>query len=306
MPSDEKLGISISERNEYSRYFDYSGALTSLYATYEAYIFSMVNIWLRAMATTSYSILSSREIDDLRESYRIHVGFCLQYLSQKRFENIGLEKLLWSAIKTARGRKNEPLIPEVFYSNLNNLRLKDLIALFSDIKLNDATTFFAKCTHLQDFLDGTEHTLDSYLTEFVQRRNDVAHGNAHGELLGLSLLVELADFLELLGRSVKDLVLTNLLRSSKCVQIGTFKKSYKSKRVLILISNTELISTSSRIIIQSDGALFVSEIESIEIEGNALGATTPGNLDLVGVRIKGTPPTSGRVFRILEPIQAFL
>lgn len=306
LPSDASLGISILERNDYSRYFDYSGALTSLYATYEAYVFSIVSTWLRLSASLGYTAFSSKEVAELRESYRRHVGFCVQHLSQKRFESIGLEKLLLSALKSNRGRKNEALIPEVFYSNLNNLRLSDLSELFADIKLLDATSFLGKRVYLREFLEGAGTTLESYLSGFIQRRNDVAHGNANGELLGLSSLVEIADFLELLGQGLKELLLNNLLRSEKCVQIGTYQKRYKSKRVLILISNTETISISDRIIIQSDRELLVSEIESIEQENVVLGSTTPGNLDLIGICIRHTPPATGKVFRVLQPAQAFL
>lgn len=306
LPSDDQLGITIVERNEYSRYFDYSGALTRLYATYEAYVFSMVDIWLRFLATTSYSILSVKELEAIREGYRMRAGFCLQYFSQKRLESIGVEKLLWSTLKTARGRVKEPLIPEVFYSNLNNLRLKDLVSLLHDVKLQNADGFLAKRRYLQDFLDGTEYTLESYLSEFVQRRNEVAHGTAEGDLLGLSSLIELADFLELLGRGIRDLILNNLLRSHNCVPIGRFDKSYKAKRVLILQSNTEVLSITDQIIIQSDNDLLLGEIESIEIEGNSLSSANPGNLELVGVRLSVVPPPSGKVFRILFPLRTML
>jgi len=306
LPSDSALEISISERNEYSRYFDYSGALTSLYASYETYIFSMVSIWLRLVAATSYTILPSKEVEELRESYRRHVGFCVQHLSQKRFENLGLQNLLLSTLKVARGRKKELLIPEVFFSNLNNLRLSDLYELFSDIKLADTASFLSKRTYLQEFLDGTGTTLESYLSGFVQRRNDVAHGTSSGELLGLPSLIEIADFLELVGRSVKDLLINNMLRSSNCVQIGTIQNSYASKRVFILVSNSELISTTDQVIIQSERKLVVSEVESIKVENNTLSATNPGNLELVGVQIKHSPPSSGKVFRVIGPIRSFL
>ncbi|WP_143435935.1 HEPN domain-containing protein [Hydrogenophaga sp. IBVHS1] len=306
LPSDEALGIAIFERNEYSRYFDYSGALTSLYATYEAYVFAIVTAWLRIIGASNYTVLSEKDLIELRESYRRHTGFCIQHLSQKRFENIGLENLLISALKSNRGRKNQILVPEVFYSNLNNLRLNDLHGLFSDVKLLDASNFLNSRPYLQDFLEGTGNTLDSYLSGFVQRRNDVAHGNGGGELLGLSSLVEIADFLELLGQALRDFLLSNLLRSQKCVPIGTFQKRYKTKRVLILVSNGEYLSNSDRIIIQSDREILVSQIESLEAESSILGATTPGNLDPMGVQIKHIPPASGKVFRILSPMQSFL
>lgn len=306
LPSDTTLGISAAERNEYSRYFDYAGALTSLYASYEKYIFSMAGIWLRILAATSYSILKIKEAEELRESYRRHAGFCIQHLSQKRFENIGLEKLLLSTLKVARGKKSQTLIPEVFYSNLNNLRLADLNELFSDIRLTDTSSFLSKRVYLQEFLDGVGNTLDSYLSGFVQRRNDVAHGTSSGELLGLSSLIEIADFLEALGCGVKDLLIHNILRSSSCIPIGGIQNSYPRKGILILTSNTEAISTTDQIIIQSDRRIVVSEVVSIKIEGNTLSAATPGNLELVGIQIKNTPPTSGKVFRVVEPIRHFL
>jgi hypothetical protein len=306
LPSDAQLKVSIAERNEYSRYFDYSGALTRLYSTYENYVFSIISIWLRFLATTTYSCLSAGELKEVRERYRVLAGFCLQNFSQKRLDSIGTERLLFSTLKNFRGRAGEPLIPEVFYSNLNNLRLGDLVGLLHVVKLQDANGFLAKRRYLQEFLDGTDHSLDSYLTEFVQRRNEVAHGTAEGDLLGLSSLVALADFLEVLGRGVKDLTLNNLLRSNKCLLIGSIQRSYKARRVFVFESNSELISVTDRLIIQSGNELIVGNVESIQIEGRSLIATTPGQSELVGVVLSQTPPSSGKVFRVLSPIESFL
>ncbi len=163
LPSDFELEISLAERKEYSRVFDHSGALTRLYSTYERYIFQLVEISLKLLSTCKYDLLTDKEVKDLFENYRVHCGFCLQYFSEHRLESIGSQKLLISATRAVRGRRTETLIAEAFFSNLNNLRLTDLVSLLSNVKMKEASKYLSTPPYMRDFLDGVGSTLDAYL-----------------------------------------------------------------------------------------------------------------------------------------------
>lgn len=193
------------------RALDHAAAMTSLYAAYERFVYQLLREWLSQLP------LLCPRYDDLRQNihkaHRVGTANIIQKKDHQRYRGLSLTGILRELASAADGVQPYRLLPEAFFSEDDNLRKDPLEALFGRVGFENTWKWIIKHPAVVDFIDnvrGGGNTAEGELAQFINYRNDAAHGNVD-TVLGLNAIIGISTFVERLCEAITEFVRHTLL-----------------------------------------------------------------------------------------------
>jgi hypothetical protein len=166
---------------------------------------------------------------------------------RSRYKHLSIKDVAQELADSAAGKQPYRLRPEAFFTNDQNLRHGRIQDLFNSVGLTDAWEWMSKHPIMIDYIDnviGGANTLENELEEFIQARNEAAHG-ATGSYLGISELEQLSLFAERLG--------TALVEKARHDMYQYYLTVNQAESLGIV---TEIFLRANAVIVQSSGCRF--------------------------------------------------
>ncbi|AFZ08175.1 hypothetical protein Osc7112_3833 [Oscillatoria nigro-viridis PCC 7112] len=200
----------ISSKPEW-RIYDRCAVVTRLYAIYERFVEDLISDWLRLMPdlVPRYSDLGEK----IQNTHREGIGRLLIDLKKNRFQHLSVEQVVQGLSCGITDAGKYELLPEAFLLHEQNLRKEVLETVLKNAGIDEAWKWIINHKEVKYFVEevrGSQNSAEGELKQLVDYRNKAAHGSAD-EILGIQELLDLADFVEALCKSLADLVTYNII-----------------------------------------------------------------------------------------------
>ena len=232
--------------------YEHGAAVTRLYAVYERFLEDLVAEWLSFLPTLwpKYDELDER----IRRTHREGVGRMLSTLHYRRnrsVDPVGLIKGLLQGISTAPYSVD----PVAFIQTERNYKPDVLRTFFTSVGIEDSWLWVDKHAAVQEYIGFStrpDPTLENALADFVNYRNDAAHGLAD-EILGIDALLELVALVEAisiaLAELVRDRIVQGLLKVDQAIEIGIITEIYPRAGAVVAKCSQGTICTGDILIV---------------------------------------------------------
>jgi RiboL-PSP-HEPN len=200
------------------RTLEHAGAMTSLYAAYERFVYDLLREWLSQLPTLYARHSELRR--NLQRVHRIGTAKVIEKIDHHRYRHLSLPVILRDLTSSCEDAQPYRLLPEAFFSEDDNLRKDPLEALLGRVGIENAWQWIMGHPSVVNFIDnirGEGNTAESELAQFISYRNDAAHGSVD-TVLGLNAIGEICVFVESLCEAVTELVRNVLLQ--RYLEIG--------------------------------------------------------------------------------------
>lgn len=256
------------------RIYDHCAGLTRLYTIYEQFVSEVVCDWLVMLPALvpDYQALEKCVSD----AHRRGVAKLLQNIEQARFGHLNSLAVMKGYVAALSGVSPYELIPEAFLSMEHNYRREVLEQLLASLSIQNSWAWIQKSRSVVDYLnsagkDSANPTAaESELREFIKYRNEAAHGPVDvDDVLGLSSILEMADFIEALCIAISELgawnVLTLKLKRGEAKQVGVVTERFANGAVVAVMHDVE-IALGDRLYVHSEACCYSAAISSIRLE----------------------------------------
>jgi hypothetical protein len=266
-----KLGAGAPDPTSW-RVYDHSSGVTGLYAIYERCVNGVVKAWLTALPTLvpKYSELS----ENVRSAHRRGIARIIQNIDRPRFKHLtelGFVKAFHDAVS---GASPYELLPEAFLFTEANFRKDTLESVLVSVAIGQSWKWITESRFISNFVASAGRgstTPEAELRSFIAYRNDSAHG-AVNDVLGLSAMLELADFVEALCSALCELAMWNVLL--RRVELGLARilgettERYEQPDAVIAVMKATDLTVGDKCVVGGESGCFPAAITSIQLNGH--------------------------------------
>ena len=265
---------------------DHCAAIGRLYALYEQYAESVLSDWL---SFRRQDLKFSELPEELQGSYRIGFAEVLGSLSEAKYSHLSFDAMVTEYSKSSRGEVSYTLYPECLIYHRNNLRLAELTAITGRCEAGDFGHWLADSRDIAGHFESKKKLTElseSKLKDFVQYRNDAAHGGiATDEIMGLQQIGDLADFLLALCRSYNQMIdhtaLNYMIEREAAHKIGMVSEVYSGNIVVGIVEGTAL-RVGDRIATLTEKSCHYHSIVSLQLDNRSVDHVEVANSREVG------------------------
>jgi MAE_28990/MAE_18760-like HEPN len=191
--------------------YDRSAVVTRLYAIYERFVEDLISDWLRLLPdlVPRYSDLD----ETIQNTHREGIGRLLIDIKKNRFQHLSIEQVLQGLSCGITDSGKYTLLPDAFLLHEQNLRKDVLETVLRNAGIDEAWKWVINHKEIKNFVgevSNNQNTAERELKQLVDYRNEAAHGSVD-EILGTQELLDLADFVGALCKSLADLVTYNII-----------------------------------------------------------------------------------------------
>jgi hypothetical protein len=261
-----------AERASQIKVYAAASCVTRVYAIYENFFESLLSDYLDSVAEiTPYPDLP----EALRNEYLVGVSHILGKIDQERYRHLTHENIILWYHEAISANESYRFITEALTRHERNLRLDMLFELTNRVRLSRLKEWIEGCGHIGKLYDGppTLPQLEAELRNFVQMRNDAAHGIIE-DLEGTVTLERYCDLISAIVNSLCGFVSAGLL-----TQRVTAGKSKKAARI------TEVFPKSNACVAVVEPHTMVSTGISVHL----LRPTSYEYLAVASLMINGSP-----------------
>mgnify|MGYP003493004381 CR=1 FL=1 len=203
--------IEVIPSEEEWEIYDRSAVVTRLYAIYERFVEDLISDWLRLLPdlVPRYSDLEEK----IQNTHREGIGRLLIDIKKNRFQHLSVDKVVQGLSCGITDTGKYELLPDAFLLHEQNLRKEVLETVLKNAGIDEAWKWVINHKEIKCFVEevrGSQNTAEGELKQLVDYRNEAAHGSTD-EILGIQELLDLADFVEALCKSLADLVTYNII-----------------------------------------------------------------------------------------------
>ena len=267
---------------------DHCSSITRLYALYENFVENLVRDWI-ILLPQLYSCYQ-----DLPESVRNkHQTGCATLLGNEnkrnRFDSLSERDIIKNLFDTEyKNTTKYNLTSAAFLLHEANLRKDQLTRLLVDagISATDSWQWIENHKKVKNFIDNNSRgSVENELKNFIELRNNSAHGKEIDTVLNANELLQLCDFVEAICQAMSELVLYCFVDRKKKIgklqKLGEIVNWYQQKKACAIKISDEPQEPNKRLEVGKK-VFLVSEnkkicqnaiIESIQINKN--GKNTP-------------------------------
>jgi RiboL-PSP-HEPN len=174
------------------------------------------------------------------------------------------------------GDENYSLEPAAFLIQEQNLRLAELNRLFNNCGIESLTSWIERHPDMMAFFGVQQRaaqTADKELSQFIEYRNDAAHGGLSvSDLAGIDIQLEYADFIALLCRIIAERVQREVLKvgtsRNLATEHGTVTELFHDGNVIVALLSGDF-RVGQSIYLMTDSYCYERVIESIQLDGVA-------------------------------------
>ncbi len=283
------------------RVYDHCAFITRLYAVYESYVYELVRLWLDQITRVLPAWVDLPQ--SLSDSYRAGVGVLLQKYGGPRTEHLTEMGIIEGLHAGLSGLGHYTLLPDAFFVDLQNLRESELAHLCARVGLPDAQKWLVAHPTLVAHCTSNSFTVTSGLKDFVEYRNEAAHGATHvDEVLGFTECRLLHEFIDLLCEALGQFVLWNLCREALardvCQQLGTTTEYFKRPDASIITMTEAELTLGDILVIRGPTECYQAHILSLQVNGTNVESVRASNGQEIGVRLDRTAKVGMDILRL--------
>jgi len=258
--------------------YSVSSCVTRLYAIYERFVETLVSDFLDAIPDyCSFAGLT----EAMRSEYRVGISHLLSRLDSPRYRHLSHENLIrWyhealSAVEPYR------FVPEALTRHDENLRLSVLSGMLSRVQATDLQGWLSHHSAISSLYP--EQTslweqVESELKNFIQLRNDAAHGTL-SDLAGPDALLRYCDLISALIESISAYlyreVVVGRATAGKAILLGRVDEVFLAHGASIVpLRPGRSLALGQRIHVVGQWSCVEAEVESVRIDNEAAVAVT--------------------------------
>jgi len=225
------------------RVHDHCAAVTRLYAIYEHFVVEIVGDWLAILPklVPNYQALAA----SVHKEHRKGVARVLQNLGSAKFRHLTALDAVRGFHQAVSGAESYELLPEAFALREQNYRHEVLQEIFNSVAVLESWAWIQAHRQVKGYLErvGEDSTkCENELKQFVQDRNDAAHGIVD-EVLSVTKILELSELVEALCVAICEMlswaVVSLRERDGSASTVGAVTEQFASGAVVAKMQNVE-------------------------------------------------------------------
>lgn len=173
---EQSIKLQPIERQMLFKAYAVTSCVTRLYAIYEHFVETLIADFLDAVPElTPYASLA----DGLKKEYRLGISHVLNRIDGERYNHLSHENVIWWYHEALTSKSTYRFVVEALTRHDENLRLNVVENLVARIDLKDFRNWLSKSAVISELYQERSslfEQLDSELRNFIQTRNDAAHG----------------------------------------------------------------------------------------------------------------------------------
>ena len=297
----ERLSKQHAQLTNQIKFFSVSSCVTRLYAIYENFVETAISDYLDTLSEcVTFASLS----EEFKTEYRLGISIILSKIDQGRYDHLNHENIIkwyYEAISNAATYK---FISQALTRHEQNLRLNIVEQLLAKIQVKDLKAWLNNHTLIKELYD--DHTalfeqLESEMKNFIQLRNDAAHGTL-SSLESKDNLFRLCDLniavIKSIGSYFRKFSLSHLTNSGRMNEIGVVSESFgRNGAFVALVKRGTHLKLGREIYFLSNNNCFKQSINSMRINDISVpGITTKINDLEVGIKCANPVKVGTRIF----------
>lgn len=276
-----------------------------LYAVYEHFAETLVADYLDALPD-----LLAFDVQPacLRNEYRIGISQILGKIDSGRYSHLGHEDIIRRYHAAITNESAYRFVTEALTRHEQNLRLPVLETMSKRLDLMDLRIWLSACKEIRELYveeDAIANQLESELHEFIQIRNDAAHGVMES-LEGKTLLERHCQVIRALVIGLSEYFHRHLLErqeaAGKVIRLGIVTEVFMRAGALIcLLDAGREVRVGSAVHFMRTGYCRSDKVESIHLNDVPAHSAVAGAAALeVGIRCAALPPAGCKVYAAVD------
>lgn len=272
-----ELGIRRSPiREEHA--FRQCAVITQLYSTYETFVEAALAFWLSKMPLYFQSVP-----DGLKNKYRLGISKIIRDIDRRQYRHLELSDVLTKFLKSVNPDSEWSFVTDALTMHENNLRRTELEGLFN------TATYDSFWHDLENNLSHIYKSLENHLEDFVNYRNEAAHGSPD-ELISLGALRDWIEFVVIVCKSIADIITLKILHLEKekhpdCI-LGEVIHKYSGNISIVKCVRGSLY-IGQQIFFVKEKSYVSTEVLSLQLDEIDISRIEVKNESEVGGRTKG-------------------
>lgn len=263
----ERLADRNKELRKEVSIFSVSSCVTRLYAIYENFVVTILSDYLDSLSEcVKYSALS----DGFKSEYRIGISMILSKLDHAKYRHLSHQNIAEWYYNALIDSHNYKIVAEALIRHDQNLRLNIVEELLKRIQLGDFKSWLNKHPSIQTLYPGEDALFEQFESEiknFVQLRNDAAHGTLE-DLESTRNLLRLCDIVQALifsiGSFMRRAILSHLETAKKVVLLGEVTEAFRNGACIIRLEPNAKIDKQTILFILGSNNCIVQNVQSLQ------------------------------------------
>jgi hypothetical protein len=295
----------------YWKAFDHCAVVVQCYATFERFVLSIVDEWIKWCIAYKPDLILKNE--STKDKYEAGIAEILRRKSEVRFSNIDRTHLNKSLGYFYNGSvpPDGTINSAPFFATQPNLRLPNIISLFHSVGIGDPSDWISEFNDLRSMKQEDGYSAENELRNLVERRNEAAHGNElPRDILGRKELSNTIQVITYLSRALHGFVLSRSVQEElgddySKGNIGTVTTVWKGVGAFELTSESNVtISCGMLVASIAAGHFSTHTIKTIEIEGLGTKHYYSNRSTALGVTSETLPKKKSKIV-VLNNVRGF-
>lgn len=265
-----------------------SSCLTRLYAIFENFIEDLISDYLDNVSELEPFEKLTQEF---RTEYRIGISHILSRIDNARYSHLNHENVVNWYHEALNGKRKYKFVTEALTRHEQNLRLNLIESIFNKIDAKSLNSWLSNSPNLTSlYTHGTPvyEQLNSELTNFIQERNDAAHGNL-SNIAGIPTLNRYCDLIQGLTIALSSFLQKKLLTHSNnkksFKKIGKVTETFTAGAFVAIVKKGTSVESGTVLHFVGDHFCYSQTLNSIQIDGNSiLGITAFSSKFEIGMK----------------------
>lgn len=289
--------------------YDHCAALTRLYAAYERFVGELVGEYVRLLPRlySKYSDLPA----SITTQHRVGIGQILLKMGEKgSYKKLEEQVVVRELAAGLSGASGYTLLADAFFIDRQNLRFEMIARLFSALGFRNCGRYINRHEAVTTFIKqerADSSTPQKELDDFIEYRNEAAHKKVEN-VLSIDAIAMIGRFITALGQALVEMVEEGVLQ--RRMELGHYSKvltiseTHYSGFVAIGVPvNGVHLAVGDDVLISTKKTCRRAVLESLQLNGHAVQATTGDGAIEVGVRLSKRSVVNAEVRRLQLPAE---
>lgn len=279
---------------------EHSATVSRLYALFEQFFENVVGDWVGFRTKGQpYNGLP----EGFRKAYSEGFAAILSSTSRAQYAHLSEADMVLEYNAALTGENRYSLTEECITYHSNNLRWNDINDIFRRCGLDGFDQWVSSSTIMRNYFQSNQRIVEqaaSKLGDFVQYRNDAAHGAVGlDEVLGSAGLEEYAVFIRSLSETIYQFLLRQALLflelDSRAQNVGLITEKF-SRNIAVGTLEGVTLSQGQSIYVVSDKLCAQRNVLSLRVADQDVPTAVLARPDQVGIALDGDFPLRAQIY----------
>jgi hypothetical protein len=253
--------------------YSMSACVTRLYAIYEDFVETLVSDYLDVIPELcAFEDLA----ESVRAEYRVGISHLLNRLDSPRYSHLNHADLIRWYHEALIAQRPYRFVPEALTRHDENLRLSVLGGMLKRVQLNDLQGWLSHHDAIAGLFDepgALWEQVEAELKNFIQLRNDAAHGSLSA-LAGPETLLRHCDLVSALVQALSAYLYRHVVlwrhQVSKSRLIGRVEEVFERPRAFIVpLRQGMFVTLHERVHLVGQWSCVEATIQSLQLDGHS-------------------------------------